>query len=697
MALAAALLVGVLVQGAHATIGLGTIGYWAGQTAQVKGQVATVPAENRYDLKVQSVNGVPAAGRLRIYQRSSGLPPYGAVVSVKGKLGERRDGLQMTAQAHQIVQPPGLRPLAWLRSRLDRALKQGLPPREAALVAGLLFGNRSDLPPEWVEAFRRTGVYHVLVASGSNVLLILTPVFWLRPRLGRRLAALLAIPLALVYWGLTEGEPSVSRATAMIVVTLLGQALGRDTHPVASLSVAALGLLSFNPALLFDIAFQLSVAATLGILLFTLPISEWLQGRLRFPAWLATALAVTLAAQVTTEPLTLHYFGAVSVVAPLANLPVGWLLNLLVPAGCLLALAALVWAPVLLALWPGIWLLVAIVRLFAALPGAFVLIPPLPWAGVMIWYGALVALYLPSPKRRLLAALLAASLVVGWPVAHAMPPGVLRVTFLDVGQGDAIVVQAPDGTAMLVDAGHASPDWDAGQTRVLPFLRKQGVSRLAYAVMTHADQDHAGGMAAVLRAVPVGVLMEPGIPANSSGYRQALALPIPTRTPVYGEIIRMGGVAIEVLGPPARALMGTRSDTNANSIVLRVRYGTTSFLLTGDSEPETEEWLLSTGTNPRTDVLKVAHHGSGRSTGDRFLAAVKPGIAVISTGPNGFGHPDAKVLERLKSVRAAVYRTDRHGDVTVESDGRTLRVITSRREPVPAATPFFQRPLVGAW
>lgn len=696
LALMAALLMGLFVTGYSATAGAGTIGHWASKTVTVTGRVATVPAEQRYELTVQSVDGAEAAGRIRVTQRAGALPPPGAVVSVRGKVTERPDGFRLTAANAEVVRPPGVQIAFWLRTRLNAAIKKGLPPKEAALLAGLLFGTRSDLPVEWEEAFRRTGTLHILVASGSNVVLVLTPVFWLRGRLGARRAALLAIPFAILYWALTEGEPSVSRATVMVVVTLLGQALGRDAYPIASLSAAVGGLLLVEPGMLTNIGFQLSVAATLGILLFTRPIQGWLTDRLRMPAWLGAPLAVTLAAQTLTEPLTLHYFGAVSLVAPIANLPVGWIVNYLVAAACALSVVALIFPPLLLLAYPGVWLLVAIVKIFAAMPGAFVLIPPLPWAGVLLWYGALLALFLPLPRRRLLAGVLATLCILGWPVVYARAPGLLRVTFIDVGQGDAILVQLPDGATILVDAGPASEDWSAGEARVVPFLRREGIGRLTYAVVTHGDQDHAGGMPAVLSEIPATILLEPGVASDSVGYRETLALPIPVRHPIAGEVWRLGAVTMEVLGPPAKRLTSPHSETNANSIVLMIRYGETAILLTGDAEPETEQWLLERGVDLRANVLKVAHHGSGRSSTAPFLAAVQPAIAVAQTGPNTYGHPNAKVLERLEEVGAAIYRTDRHGDVTVESDGKTVRVSHSRRAPLPAM-PLLRRPLVGAW
>lgn len=692
-------LAGALLHGAHSIFGAGTAVHWAGQPVSLTAKVVAVPAEQRYQVKVETVNGTPASGTVRVFQVKGALPPYGAVISVKGKLTNRHGQLRLSTSRVQVVREPGFHPTVWLRQRLDRALKEGLPEREAALMAGLLYGSRAELPEEWIEAFRQTGVYHVLAVSGGNVMMILFFLPWLERRVGRRSASLIAIPLAVLYWGLTGGEPSVSRATIMIVVTLLGRGLGRDTSPFASLSAAVFLLLWLDSSLLFHIGFQLSIAATLGILLFTDTIDRWLRAKLYLPGWLAAPLAVTLAAQVAAEPLTLHYFGAVSPIAPIANLPVGLLLGGLVPAGAIGSLIAPFFPSVLLLLLPFLKALVFVVEALAQVPGAFFTVPPMPWLGVLLWYMGLALLYLPSPSRRVLAAGMAAAMVMRWTTAYAAPPGELRVTFIDVGQGDAVLVQSPEGRAMLVDAGPASLDWNAGEARVLPVLRRLGVTRLAYAVVTHGDQDHAGGMAAVLTQVPAEVLLDPTFPEAdpSAGYEQLLGLDIKRRRPLPGQMFRLGTATVEVLWPPARPIFGTHSDENANSIVVRVRYGRTAVLLTGDIEPEAEEELLKRRAPVQADVLKVAHHGSARSSQSRFLKAVGARIAVVSTGPNQFGHPDKGVLKRLKAANANVYRTDLHGTVTVASDGQAIRVATERRAPASPGTRLVGRSLIGAW
>jgi competence protein ComEC len=686
----AALLCGVLLQSAHGTLGPGTLDRWAGETVRAVGR-AEDAAEKRFALQVTEVDGTPARGRLSVYVRSGDLPPEGAAVAVRGRLSEFRGALRMTAAGIEVLRAPGLRPAAKLRALLDRTMRAGLPPHEAALLAGLLFGSREQLPPAWVDSFKRAGVYHVLAASGSNVRMILVVPLFLLARFDRRLGVLLVIPLALLYWALTAGEPSISRATVMVTIALLGTAIGRAADPLASLSAAVLLLLALDPGLLRNIGFQLSVGATAGILLLTGPLQKWLQERCRLPALLAVPVAVTLAAQAGAEPLMLYHFGQTSPVAPVANLPVGWILTFLVPAGCILLIPAILFPALLVLIKPGLWLLVRTVDLFAAIPGAFLYLPPLPWYGVLLWYGAMLLAVSPAIRlHRPAAAVVAAMALLSWSVAYAAPSGVLRVTFLDVGQGDAILLQAPDGSAMLIDAGPATEDgYDAGDRVVLPALRRAGVSRLHYAVLTHGHLDHAGGLPAVLQA------MAPAAFWDAGGHQHPL--PLGGRRPRAGEVLRLGGARVEVLGPPVVPLQGSRSDLNANSIVLRISYGETVFLLTGDLEPEGEEALLRSGQNLRADVLKVAHHGSPFSSTAPFLAAVRPRIAVISTGPNRFGHPGGDALGRLRSAGAAVYRTDLHGHVTVEGDGRRLRVRTARR-PAPApGTPLLRRPLVGAW
>jgi len=295
------------------------------------------------------------------------------------------------------------------------------------------------------------------------------------------------------------------------------------------------------------------------------------------------------------------------------------------------------------------------------------------------------------PLRRLLAlaALLiaiAAGYVCGTAAARRSP---LRVTFLDVGQGDSAVIETPSRKCFVVDTGSATATESRGRSVVLPFLRSRGVNRLDAMALTHWDLDHAGGARAVLSGIRIGRLLLPADgPWNrevTDTERDTLTLVRQRGVPIVhmtaGQTVRVGdGVTFDVLNPPPPgSRYAPRSDNDA-SLVMMVRYGATRILLAGDAETDAEHRMVRDGLDLKADVLKVGHHGSNGATSDRWLNAVQPQVAVISVGKgNAFGHPDPRVLRRLNRHGTRILRTDVTGAITVWSDGRTCRITTRRK------------------
>lgn len=733
------------------TAGRGSIAAWEGQRVRLSGTVVGEPEARlggsvAYILAVEQAGAQAAAGRVYVEQRGGAAPGFGERIELQGRLdrpaGARtpggydqaahlsRQGVYLTVKsgAVQRLGPGRLDPLrraaVAVRLRLEAVLKRALPPREAALLAGLLFGSRSELDDDIKEAFRETGVFHLLAVSGGNVAMLIMPLLAVLRRMGVgvRAASAVAIPVVVFFVFLTGASPSVMRAGLMAVLVLLGDVLDRERDALHTLGMAAALLLVWSPTLLFDLGFQLSVMATLGILLFARRVERWLSPRLEalFGTWLGSRLAeglsVTFAAQALVEPLSLHQFGAFSAVAPVANLMVLLFVGWLVPFGLVTVVPGLIFPPAVWVLGKvagvALPLLIYTVKAMATIPLAFVEVGRLPAVWVVAWYLALLLLTFP-PARQLLAGrvallraarrehrlalagcLLAVALTgLTWRYALAAPPDQLRITFLDVGQGDATLIEAPGGRRMLIDAGLAyparngRPGYDAGAQVVLPYLEWAGVERLDYLVLTHPDGDHVGGAQAILRAVEVSTLLMTAPDAPEVGQVEALAVArersIPVRQPAEGERIDLGGgVLLEVLGPPRQPFVGSRSDDNANCIAMRLRYREVAVLLACDLEAVAEERLVAAGYDLRADLLKVSHHGSGHSSTAGFLQAVSPRYGLVSAGNgNAFGHPHPQTLERLGAVGAEVWRTDRHGTVTLQSDGFSLRLKATRGDP----------------
>ena len=534
------------------------------------------------------------------------------------------------------------------------AIGSALPPASAALLAGLLLGDRTELPRDIDDAFRRAGVYHVLAVSGFNVGILAASVWALCRllRLPHRPSAVTAIVVVVAFALVVGPEPSVLRAVVMAVLVLVASLLDRDASVTNSLALAALAILAVRPSDLFDPGFQLSFAATFGIVVAPLPRGV-----------VVGAVGVSVAAQLAVLPITLTHFNQLSTIGVVANLGVVPLAGVATIVGLVAVglsfLSEGIAAVAFDAVWPVLLALRAVVLLAARVPGAVVHLPAPGWLAVTSYVAGLALLlgwhgsrgnsrrvFLPSGIALVVLAVGCAA----WPLVRPAD-GLLRLTVLDVGQGDAIVVEMPDGRAILVDTGSGGPmRLDAGERVVAPFLWNRGILRLAGIAVTHDDSDHAGGAAAIRRLFSIDEEWTAAVPMEPHRFGRAVIAPLPSMA----------------------AVAGRRNDA---ALVLRVDMGLASFLLASDIGALRERELVAVGARLDSTVLKVAHHGSRSSTGVELLHAVGPRLAAISVGArNSYGHPDAGVMGRLAAAGAQIYRTDRDGALIFETDGGTLTV-----------------------
>jgi competence protein ComEC len=562
------------------------------------------------------------------------------------------------------------------------AIQAHLPESSAALLAGLLLGERTALPGETDEAFRRAGVYHVLAVSGFNVALVASSVFASLALLGipRRATALVA-GVVLVGFGLVVGgQPSVVRATVMGLLLLLSVLLERDSQVLNALCLSGLLLVVWRPIDLWDPGFQLSFAATAGIIYLVTPLTLFLKER-RWPEWLATAVAVSVAAQLAVTPIMLAHFNQLSLIGVAANLFVVPLAGPATTLGMLALLIHLVSETAASLLFNTLWLLLVALRLIvwaaAAIPGAMVHLPAPSAAAIVAWCGALALVpYLATRRWTRLAALAlvaAATALSAWPWVSP-GDGRLRVTFLDVGQGDATFVELPEGPRILVDGGPGGARrFDVGDRVLSPFLWNRAVHRLDVVALSHSDSDHAGGLGAVLRNFRVREFWENGRwgPGSQDPLLAVARSGTVRRVLRDGQRLWVGRALITVLNPDDQA----NANLNDDSLVLRLDWRGVSLLLTGDLGWMGEARVLERGAPVRVVVLKVAHHGSRSSSTAAFLESARPAFAVISVGArNPFRHPTPEALARIEAAGARVYRTDRDGAIILETDGARLWV-----------------------
>ena len=593
-----------------------------------------------------------------------------------------------------------------IRSRAEVALGRGMPPREAALARGFVLGQDEEVDSVTAEDFRRSGLSHLLAVSGQNVALLALLAMPGLAALGMplRIRLVWVLGLIAVYVPLAGSDPSIQRAGVMGGLSVIATLAGRRAPRFYALAVAAVVTLAIDPRIGANVGWQLSFAAVVGILLLASPLRGAIAARIGsrgLAGALADGAAMTIAATLTTAPLIAFHFEAFSTATLLANLlalpavaPAMWLGMLAAAAGQVPG------APVgaLNALNAPLLAYIAQVAAWCGRPGWAYLDVRLGGAGLVTSYLARGAACLavariaharrlaaarrrrnaagrvrPSVRlagitsnapRRLPSTTAAAALTVlalaafgPWGDAgeRSLLTG-LRVSVLDVGQGDAILLQPAGAPAVLVDAGPPGAGL-AGK------LRDAGVERLGAAVVTHDQSDHAGGIRELLGAIPVERLLY--AVAGGETLAAARAAGARPRRLARGALLRSGGLRIEVLWPPAELLAGPRpegEDPNRLSLVLLARWRRTSVLLTGDAEAEAAP--LDPGP---IDVLKVAHHGSEDAGLPALLERTHPRLAVISVGDdNPHGHPSPSTLETLAAHGVSVLRTDEEGTIVLD-------------------------------
>lgn len=664
----------------------------------------------------------PVEGLLLVRANRFPEVPYGARVGVNGRLETPPEGEQFSYKAYLARQgvhsfvaqgrvrvlaegqgSPALHAILALKAQAQATINLLIPEPEAALLSGILLGNDNGIPPDLAQDFRDTGMTHIIAISGFNIaILIAIMVSLADPFLARRTAVLVAVAGIIIYTILVGAEASVVRAAVMGSLFLFtSRWLGRPNFPYASLFFAGGVMTLFNPMTLWDVGFQLSFTATLGLMLYADPFTQWTRRRLaraldwsltdRVMGVLSEAVLLTLAAQILTLPLMIGYFRQLSLISLLANALILPFQPGVMLWGGAATLAGLLWLPLGQPLawvaWLFLALTVRLVEAFAAVPFAAVplYLPIVALIGLyaliaaFTWYAqadgekrTAVADFLRQNLSQRLAfsgSLLLLFLVGGWSLTQ--PDGRLHVTFLDVGQGDAIFIQTPSGRQVLVDGGNFPSVLNDQLSRQMPFWDRE----IDLLVATHPDADHVTGLTGVFERYRVGRLLTNGQGFNESPIYDAVLLAAEARgTPVQraqaGQVIEIGdGVRLEALHPGEILT----DDRNENSVVLRLVYGDFSLLLTGDADEASERVMLGNGRSLHALVLKAGHHGSNTSTSAPFLEAVRPQIVIISAGKdNQFGHPNEEVLERITAVGAIPLRTDELGAIEVITDGQQM-------------------------
>ena len=643
-------------------------GWWApGPHAATLRLIDPVPASG--GVAEGTVQGGACRGTLVIRWPAGHAAHGGTTWVVAGRfLGDANRGVLVARRVRQLEDVP--RGRGALRDRIAERSRELFGTR-APLVDALVIARRSDLAAELRERYTRSGLAHLLSISGLHVAFFAAwlNVLLVRCRLGSRTRFAAGTLVTFAYVWLLGFPAPATRSAAMLALLDVARLRQRVVAPRGLVALTALCVLCADPWAIQSIGAWLSVAAVAAVI--------WAgraTGGERSPR-IVRVLAPAAAATLLTAPITAYAFGTVAPIGVVANLAAIPLAGIAVPG----LMAALIFSSTLLAAGAGLCLALLdwVAQTAASIPGGhFIMVEG--WRAAALWAGVLAGAWWlwNAPRRRWLLAARVAFIVALLSLsalfrafARLTVCSCLTVSFLDVGQGDAVALRSPAGRWVLVDGGPRGPQGDAGRRVVVPFLRSHGATQLAAIIATHAHLDHFGGLPAVLDAFDPAFVLEPGQAVPDAGYLGFLgeveADGAEWRPARQGDRLELDGVTIDVMSPDsAWATGGGQTDLNESSVVLLVRYGDTRLLLAGDAGFPTEAHLA--GRVGHVAVLKVGHHGSRGATSDRWLDELNPEDAVISVGAkNRYGHPAPETLARLRAHGVTVLRTDERGTITL--------------------------------
>ncbi len=607
------------------------------------------------------------------------------------------------------------RALGWVesyRARLAQRVEQLYPESQSGFMQGMLIGVRADMPHNLFDQFSRLGLTHIIAISGLHVAIVIGG-FLLLLRLMRvtRENALFAVQFLIPAYVLLSGaSPSVMRAGIMAGIAVYAARKGWLKDAMQLLALAIIIMTVWQPFYIYDVGFQLSFAVTAGLIGGTTSMRALLPSR---PGWFYNALSVTVVAQLISFPLTIYYFNQFSLLSAFANLVLVPVFSFVVlPGGYVSLLLSYVYLPLGGAVaavmdWCNricFWFIAQLDGMVGAL-----VIWKSPSIGMIMLYYALLYLLaggiqklktdplglfprdLRLAKRVLTgaAAMLVLWLTFNYYAAIGIPGG--SMAFLDVGQGDAILIRTPSGRTILIDGGgtlrfqksgeewrERSDPYEVGKDLLVPLLKKRGIRQIDYLIVTHADADHIGGLPAVLAHIPVKRLLFNGTLKDSAPAQLLFQTALDQRIPLYavtaGERLQADKhTQLEFLYPLPTTGVPYISDQNSASTVFLLHMYDKRFLFTGDMDATAERRLmaeLAHKEGARVDVLKVAHHGSKSSTTERWLQFWQPRLAVISVGArNVYRHPSPVVIDRLDAGDIPTLRTDLHGEIQLRVEG----------------------------
>lgn len=682
---------------------------------QVEGTVVSIPEisyeKARFTLDNVSIEGRPIKGKIRLSAppemlRHDGLSvSYGDKVRTFTRLREpyfllnpgvyfhdlRKDGVIASGYVKQVeVVSEGRGILVWLwrkRQALARIIEGSISEESASFHKAIVLGLQSGITPQMRDAFTATGVAHLLSVSGTHFALLAFILFKGIKALSKSLpmriltkmtlyitptqiAIVLTMPVLIFYALLSGASTPTIRSFIMVFIYMTALFLGRKGQWLNSLSIAAIIILLWEPGALFDLSFQLSFIAVLAI---GYALENTKDSNSIFLGGIKKSILITIAATVGTAPFVVYYFHQFPLISPISNLIITPLVCFVVlPLGLFAGFFALLVninpLPLSYPIEAITSLSLNLIKIASNIPYSNLYLHKPSIMIVALFFLSLAFFIKGRAGWRLLPLAFVLCLYILSPFLSANNS--LRITFLDVGQGDSAVIELPDKKTMLIDGG--SEDYDTGRRVIAPYLWSKGIKSVDYVVLSHPHPDHYGGLIYIIEHFRVGEVWWNGrkIPEAERFFQMISERKIPSRSLQRGDMLERRDYKIYVLHPYdgfyTESPRGEISNQNNDSLVLKIECSGATALFPGDIEIEAEEDLIHLGKWLTSNIIKIPHHGGKTSSSMEFLKAVSPQIAVISAGRNNpFNHPHKEALDRYSTIGARVFRTDRDGAVIV--------------------------------
>ena len=581
-----------------------------------------------------------------------------------------------------------------IRKKIDNVFSKYHNKNTASLLRGLLLADRSMIDYEIKNEFINSGVVHVLAVSGLHVGFISLIFIFLFQRLNIFLKYSFTIIGLILFMILTNAPPSVVRATIMCIVIILSLMSGRKYNSFNAIALAAFIILLINPDELFNSGFQLSFAAVISILIFYPVLRNSIQQlniKSNILKNILLFIALSLAAQIGTIPFVLIYFNKLSIISLIANLIVIPLVGIIIGLGIFTLIISLI-SSLLCSYYASAnelltYILFFVTNKFGNLSIAYLPVANFSIIDIINYYISIAAIIFlwkrfQSIKAKIITLVLIALNFFIWSKlddVKYLPDNSLSIMAIDVGQGDSYLIKFPDGQTALIDAGNANKYFDNGKRIIMPLIEYLGIKKIDYAFVSHIDSDHYRGFLSLIRNNKIKFVYKPPLDSldkedkNFEAFLNHFSIPYK----YYSKnMLSIGGVRIYILSDSFNY-----DNSNDRSGVLKIKYGNTSFLFTGDISRKAEIGYVNKYNKfLKSDLLKVSHHGSKTGTSNIFLNYVEPKYAVISAGiSNIFHHPDKDVIERLTKRGIKIFRTDKEGAILFQSNGNNIQNINWKK------------------